>query len=131
MRMRRLCLKTSKAAGQGGLGITGLQAYALTLPILGFKFTWYEIKSRDMNEKGKEFIFYNKPYICLQQAFMVHCTWHGMCTLPLLPALTPALNLHAHTQWPCLLLLGQRGGGVHVLKYILLILFERLTYHYP
>ena len=23
----------------------------------------YEIKSRDMNEKGKDFIFYNKPYM--------------------------------------------------------------------
>ena len=63
MRMRRLCLKTSKATSQGGLGITGLRAYALTLPILGFKFTWYEIKFRDMNEKGKEFIFYNEPYM--------------------------------------------------------------------
>ena len=65
-RMRRLCLKTSKAAGQGGLGITsldgGLRPYALTLPLLVFKFTWYETKSRDMNEKGKNFIFYNKPY---------------------------------------------------------------------
>ena len=26
----------------------------------GFNCTWYEIKSRDMNEKGKDFIFYNK-----------------------------------------------------------------------
>ena len=40
----------------------GLQAYALTLPLLGFKCTRYEIKSRDMNEKGKDLIFYNKPY---------------------------------------------------------------------
>ena len=46
----------------------------------------------------------------------------GVC--PLLPAPTPALDLHAHTQWHCLLLLGQRGGGVHALKYILLIPFE-------
>ena len=43
----------------------GLRAYALTLPLLGFKGTWYEIKSRDMNEKGKDFIFYNKPYMPL------------------------------------------------------------------
>ena len=34
------------------------------------------------------------------------------------------LDLHEHTQWYCLLLLGQRGRGVHVLKYILLIPFE-------
>ena len=32
----------------------------LTLPLLGFKCTWYEIKSRDINAKGKDFIFYNK-----------------------------------------------------------------------
>ena len=43
-RMRRLCLKTSKAAG-------GLQAYALTLPLLVSKCTWYETESRDMNKK--------------------------------------------------------------------------------
>ena len=30
----------------------------------------------------------------------------------------------ACTQWYCLLLFGQMGGGVHVLKYILLIPFE-------
>ena len=41
----------------------GLRAYALTLPLLVFKCTQYEIKSRDMNEKGKDFIFYNKPYM--------------------------------------------------------------------
>ena len=35
----------------------GLRAYALTLPLLGFECTWYEIKSRDMNEKGKEIHF--------------------------------------------------------------------------
>ena len=64
---------------QNRLGITSsskevyLQAYALTLPLLGLKCTWYEIKSRDMNEKGKDFIFHNKP-LCLQPAFMVHCT---------------------------------------------------------
>ena len=46
----------------------GLRAYALTLPLLGFKCTWYEIKSRDMNEKGNDFIFYNKPYY-----------GHGLC----------------------------------------------------
>ena len=41
----------------------GLQAYALTLPLLVFKCTWYETKSRDMNEIGKDFIFYNKLYM--------------------------------------------------------------------
>ena len=41
----------------------GLRAYALTLSLLGFECTWYEIKSRDMNEKGKDFIFYYKPYL--------------------------------------------------------------------
>ena len=41
-----------------------IRAYALTLPFLGFKCTWYEIKSRDiMNEKGKDFIFYDKSYM--------------------------------------------------------------------
>ena len=77
-----------------------------------------------MNEKGKDFTFYNKLYIMpsLQQAFMVIA--HGVCTLSLLPAPTPALDLNAHTQWYCLLLLGQRGGVVHVLKCILLIPFE-------
>ena len=34
-----------------------LRAYALTLSLLGFECTWYEIKSRDMNEKGNDFIF--------------------------------------------------------------------------
>ena len=41
----------------------GLRAYTLTIRILGFKCTWFEIKSGDMNEKGKEFMFYNKPYM--------------------------------------------------------------------
>ena len=40
----------------------GLRAYALTLRLLGFKYTWYEIKSRDINEKGKDFFFYNRLY---------------------------------------------------------------------
>ena len=43
-----------------GLGRGGLRAYALTSPLLGFS---YEIESRDMNEKGNGFIFYNKPYM--------------------------------------------------------------------
>ena len=71
-----------------------------------------------MNEKGKHFIFYNKPYM---PSAGLHGPLHMAC------ALCPcslALDLHAHTQWHCLLLLGQRGGGVHVLKYILLIPFE-------
>ena len=76
-----------------------------------------------MNEKGKDFIVYNKRYI---YAFS-RPSWsiaHGVCTLSLLPAPSPALDLQAHTQWHCLLLLGQRDGGVHVLKCILLIPFE-------
>ena len=95
----------------------------LTLPLLGFKCTLYGIKSRDMNEKGKDFISYNKPY---KYAFS-RPSWsiaHGVCTQSLLPAPTLSLDLHAHTQWHCLLLPGKRGGGVHVLKYILLNPFE-------
>ena len=82
-----------------------------------FKCTWFEIKSRDMNEKGKDFIFYNKPYAFSRSSWSI-AYGHGVCTLDLtlLPAPTPALDLHAHTQWHCLLLLEQRGGGVHVLK---------------
>ena len=125
--MRRLCLKTSEAEGRGGLGITlwnlilSNYAYALTLPLLGFECTWYEIKSRDMNEKGKEFIFYNKPYM---PSAGLHGPLHMVCALSPIPAPTLVLDLHAHTQLYCLLLLGQRGGGVHVLKCILLIPFE-------
>ena len=48
---------------------------------------------------------------------------HGVCT-QYVPAPTLVLDLHAHTQWHCLLLPGQRGGGVHVLKFIHLIHFE-------
>ena len=61
----------------------GLRAYALTLPLLGVRCTWYEIKFRDMNEKGKDFIFYNK------QAFMVHCTWPG-CVHSVCPCSYPS-----------------------------------------
>ena len=74
-----------------------------------------------MNEKGKDFIFYNKPYASSRPSWSIA---HGVCTMSLLPAFTLELDLHAHTQWHCLLLLGQRGGGVHVLKCILLIPFE-------
>ena len=94
----------------------GLRAYALTLPLLGFECTWYEIKSKDMNEKGKEFIFYNKPYM---PSAGLHGPLHMTCALSPVPAPTLALDLHAYTQLYCLLLLGQRGGGVHVLKCIL------------
>ena len=75
-----------------------------------------------MNERGKDFMFYNKPYYAFSRPS--RSIAHGVCTLSLLPAPTLALDLHAHTQWHCLLLLGQRGGVVHVLKYILLIPFE-------
>ena len=47
---------------------------------------------------------------------MVNCTWPWCVHSD--PAATLALDLHAHTQLYCLLLLGQRGGGVHVLKCI-------------
>ena len=58
--MRRLCLKTSEAT-------VGLRAYALTLPLLRFKCTSYEIKSKDMNEKGKDF-FPIQQTICMPSA---------------------------------------------------------------
>ena len=47
----------------------GLRTYALTLPLLVFECTWYETKSRDMNEKGKDFIFYNKLYMPSAQMY--------------------------------------------------------------
>ena len=72
----------------------GLRAYTLTLPVLGFECTWYEIKSRDINEKGKEFIFYNKPYM---PSAGLHGPLHMVCALSPVPALTLALDLHAHT----------------------------------
>ena len=59
-----------------------------------------------MNEKGKEFIFYNKPYM---PSAGLHGPLHMVCALSLVPAPTLALDLHAHTQLYCLLLLGQRG----------------------
>ena len=56
----------------------GLRAYALTLPLLVFKCTWYETKSRDMNEKGKDFIFYNKLYM---PSAGLHGPLHMVCAL--------------------------------------------------
>ena len=97
----------------------GLRAYALTSSLLGFECTWYEIKSRDMNEKGKEFSFYNKPYM---PSAGLHGPLPMVCALSPVPVPTLALDLHAHTQLYCLLLLV--GGGVHVLKCILLIPFD-------
>ena len=67
-----------------------IRAYALTLPLLGFKCTWYEIKPRDMNEKGKDVISYNKPYMCFHYAFMVHCTWLG-CVHSVCPCFCPSV----------------------------------------
>ena len=61
----------------------GLRAYALTLPLLGFECTWYELKSRDMNEKGKEFIFYNKPYM---PSAGLHGPLHMVCALSPAPS---------------------------------------------
>ena len=72
----------------------GLRAYALTLPLLGFECTWYEIKSRDMIEKGKEFIFYNKPHM---PSAGLHGPLHMVCALSPVPAPTLALDLHTHT----------------------------------
>ena len=74
-----------------------------------------------MNEKGKEFIFYNKPYM---PSVGLHGPSHMVCALSPVPAPTLALDLHAYTQLYCLLLLWKRGGGVHVLKCILFIPFE-------
>ena len=65
----------------------GLRAYALTLPLLGFECTWYEIKSRDMNEKGKEFIFYNKPYMPIAG---LHGPLHMVCALSPVPCSYPS-----------------------------------------
>ena len=56
----------------------GLLAYALTLPFLVFKCTWHEIKSRDMNEKGKDFIFCNKLYM---PSAGLHGPLHMVCVL--------------------------------------------------
>ena len=94
----------------------GLRAYALTLTLLGFECTWYKLKSRDMNEKEKEFIFYNKPYM---PSAGLHGPLPMVCALSPVPAPILALDLHAHTH--CLLLLGQTGGVVHVLKYIIFL----------
>ena len=80
----------------------GLRAYAMTISLLGFECTCYEIKSRDTNEKGTFFFITN--HICLQQVFMVHCTWPWCVHSVPAPTLTP--GLHAHTQGHCLLLLG-------------------------
>ena len=63
-----------------------------------------------MNEKGKDFISYNKPYIyTFSRPSWSIAHGHGVSTQ------------HVHTQWHCLLLLGQSHRWVHVLKYILLI----------
>ena len=53
--------RRSRRFGHNLLIGLGLRAYALTLSLLGFKCSWYEIKYRDMNEKVQDFIFYNKP----------------------------------------------------------------------
>ena len=90
----------------------GLRAYALTLPLLGFECTWYEIKSRDMNEKGKDFIFCNKPDM---PSAGLHGSLHMVCALCPCPH-PSARSACTHTHWHCLLLLGQRSGGVNVLK---------------
>ena len=47
-----------------------------------------------MNEKGKEFIFYNKPYM---PSAGLHGPLHMVCALSPVPAPTLALDLHAHT----------------------------------
>ena len=73
----------------------GLRAYALTLPLLGFECTWYEIKSRDMNEKGKEFIFYKQTIYAFSRP-----SWsiaHGVCTLPCPCSYPSARSACTHT----------------------------------
>ena len=60
------------------------KAYPLTLPLLGFKCTWYEILSRDINEKGKNFFSYNKPY-------MPSAGLHGPLYTAMVCALSPSL----------------------------------------
>ena len=50
-------------------------------------------------------------HICL------HGPLHMVCALFPVPAPTLALDLHAHTQLYCLLLFGQRGGGVEGCMY--------------
>ena len=72
----------------------GLRAYALTLALLGFECTWYEIKSRGMNEKGKEFIFYNKPYAFSRSSWSIA---HGVCTLPCPCSYPSARSACTHT----------------------------------
>ena len=84
-------------------GITSSSKVWVALPLLGFKYTCYEIKSRDVNEKEKDFIFYNKPYAFGRPSWSI-AHGHGVCTKSVL-ASTLALDLHAHTHW-CLLLLG-------------------------
>ena len=44
---------------------------------------------------------------------------HGVFTQSV-PTSTLALGLHAHTQWYCLLLLGQRSGGCMYSNVLLL-----------
>ena len=64
----------------------GLRAYALTISLLGFEWTWYEIKSKDMNEKGKDSIFYSKPY-------MPSAGLHGPLHMAMVCALSQSLLL--------------------------------------
>ena len=61
-----------------------------------------------MNESGKDFIYYYKPYAFSRPSWS---SAHFVCTESV-PASSLALDLHAHAQCYCLLLLGQRGGGV-------------------
>ena len=87
-----------------------------------------------MNEVGKDFIFCDKPYMPSAGLHNLWTTLYNvvltLCVCRDIPASTLVLDLHAHTQWYCLLLLEQRDGGVHVLKYILIIPSELLT-DYP
>ena len=97
--MRRFCLKTSEATGRLGITSSSDEGFtSLCSDLTPFRMQmhiWYEIKSRDKNEKGKNFIFYNKPYTFSRPSWSIA---HGVCTLSLLPAPTPALDLHTHTQ---------------------------------
>ena len=89
MRMRRLCLKTSEAAGRVGLGITSSseEVYELML----WPYSFWDLNAHHMKSNleiwmRKERISFSiTNHICLQQAFMVHCTWCVHSPLSLLP----------------------------------------------
>ena len=95
----------------------GLRAYALTLPLLGFKCTWYEIKSRDVNQKGKDFIFIfcNKPNMegPIMPSTGLHASLHmAMCVHSICPCFYPSAR--SACTHKVVLPAAAWGGGVHV-----------------